>query len=104
MTGNFYIIGINNNQIFKSQILTVFDSLGEKFTFLNPLRFEAKSGFDHETSKIKSHSTKASKYNLNDKNPIHGRETTSIIRFSTETFKSEFSAQNFQADFKYSLC
>ena len=36
-TGNFYIFGINNNQDFISQILTVISSLGSKFNFLTPL-------------------------------------------------------------------
>ena len=35
---------------------------------------EAKSDFDHKTSKIKSHSARASKRYFNDKSLIHGQE------------------------------
>ena len=55
------------------------------------LGFETKSDFDHENSKIKSHSTRASKQYLKDKSPIHGRETGPIFQFSAENFESDFN-------------
>ena len=65
--------------------MTVLGPVGEKFKFFNPLGFEAKKDFDHKTS------TGTSKRYLNDKNPIHNRETASIFQFSAETFESDFT-------------
>ena len=69
-------------------------SFGKKiqFLFFNPVEFEAKSDFNHKNSKIKWHSTRASKQYLNDNSPIHGRETAYIFRFSEETFESYFKS------------
>ena len=88
-----YIFGINNYRTLISQILTIFGPLGEKFDFFIFLGFEAKSDFDHKTFKIKSHSTRASEPYMNDKSPIHGRETALTFRFSAETFESDFNSK-----------
>ena len=90
-TRNFYLFEINNNLTFIYQILTVLGPLEEKYSVFNPLGFKIESNFDNETSKIKSHSTRASKQNLIDKSHIHGRETRSIFRFSAETLEPELN-------------
>ena len=87
-TGYLHIFGINNNQTFISQILTLLGPLRKKINFFKHLSFEAERNFDHRIPKTKSHSTRTSKRYLNDKRPIHGREIASILRFSTERFKS----------------
>ena len=48
---NFFIFVMNSNQTFIFQAYTV----------VSPLGFEIKSDFDYKTSKIKSHSVRASK-------------------------------------------
>ena len=73
-------------RLFISQIYRVVGLLEEKLDFFSPLGFEAESDFGHKTFKIKSHSIRASEQYLNDKNPIHGRETASIFRFIAENF------------------
>ena len=74
-TGNFYIFVINNNQNFVSQILTVLSAFGEKFNFFDPLGFEAKSDFDHKTTKIKSYS-----------GPVHTYPDNYYLILSEESF------------------
>ena len=64
--------------------------MGEKLDFFSPLGFEAKTDYDHKTSKLKPHSVRGSERYLNHKNPIHDRETASILRFSAETVESDF--------------
>ena len=56
------------------------------------MEFEAKSEFEHKTSKIKSHSARVSKLYLNDKTPIHGKETALIFRFSAEKLELDLAA------------
>ena len=70
----FDIFAINNYQTLTSQILTELGPLEEKLDFFSPLGFEAKSDFDHKTSKINSHSVRTSKRYLNYKSPINGAE------------------------------
>ena len=48
-------------------------SLGGKFDFFSPLRFEIQSDFDQRTTKIKFYSARALKYYLNEKYLIYGR-------------------------------
>ena len=76
----FFIFVINGNQIFLSQTYRIVGPLGEKLDFFSPLRFEPKSEFGHETSKLNPHSIRASERNLNDKNLIHGQKR--VINFS----------------------
>ena len=73
-----HISNLNSSQCFESKV-----------QFLNPLGFEGKSDFHHETNKIKSHPTTASKRYLSDKSPTHDREIASIFRFSAESFESD---------------
>ena len=87
-TGNFCTSGINHNQTCLFQILTVHGPLRENC--LNPLGLEAKSDFDHRTSKIKSQSARAPKQYLKNKSPIHGQETESFFQFSAVNFESYF--------------
>ena len=74
-----------------SQIYRAVGPLGEKFDFFRLLKFEAKSDFDHKTSKLKPHSVRASEKYLNDMNPIHGRAKQSIFRCSAKSFESYFN-------------
>ena len=53
---NFSIFLINGNQTFLSQTYRIIRPLGEKLDCFSPLRFEPKSEFFHETSKLNSHS------------------------------------------------
>ena len=62
-----------------------------KKDFFSPLRFEAKNDFDHQTSKLKPHSIRASGQYLNHRNLIHGRETTSILDIVERNFESDVS-------------
>ena len=70
---NFFTFVINGNQAFISQIYRVIGPLPEKVIFFNSLRFEAKSDFDHKTSKLKPHLIRVSERYLNEKNLICSR-------------------------------
>ena len=87
---NFFIFVIIGNQTFIPQTRKIVGLLGEKLIFFSPLGFEAKSNFDPKTSKSKPESVTVSERYLNDKNPIHDRETASLFRFSAESFESDF--------------
>ena len=65
--------------------------MGEKLDFFSPLGFEAKSDFDHKTSKLKSHLIRASERYLNDKNPIMVEKQYQFFDLVQETFESDFS-------------
>ena len=67
---NFFIFVINGDQTSISQIYRFVSPLAEKLNFLVPLALEAKSDFDHRTSKWELHSVTASERYLNDKNSI----------------------------------
>ena len=54
--GNCYLFGINNNQTFISQILTVLSPLEGKFNFSIPWDLNQKAHSVLKTCKIKSHS------------------------------------------------
>ena len=72
--------------------------MGEEFYSFNPLGFEAKSNFGQKTSKINSYSTNDLKQDLNDKSPIHGRETASIFRFNADNGGERASIFRFSAE------
>ena len=55
--------------------------------FFNPLGFEARSNLNHKTSKLKLHSTRASKQHLKDESLTNGQETALIFWFSAENFE-----------------
>ena len=64
-----------------------FESISEFDNLFSPLGLEAKSDFDHKTSKLKPHSVRVSERYMNDKNPIHVRETALIFRLNAESFE-----------------
>ena len=86
--GNFCLLGINN-QTFMAQILTVLSPLAEKFNFSIPWDLKIKA-----TLITKRHNevtlNQSFKIMSERQGPLHGRETASIIRFSAETFESDF--------------
>ena len=75
-----FIFVIKCDQTFIPQTCRAIGPLKEKLNFFSPLG--PKSDLDHKNSELKPHLVRASKWYLDDKNPIHSWETALIFPFS----------------------
>ena len=82
------IFMISNTKGCISQILKVIGPLGGYFDFLSPSRFKIQSDFNYRTSEIKLYSVRTLNRYLSQKNPILGRETATMSKFSVLIFET----------------